>query len=566
MSGLRFLWSDCPPRSITAFLSLLLVVSVCRGQQGVPAAFTSSNLPIVVIETNGQVIKDEPKIVARMGIIDNGPGVRNALTDPHNNYDGFIGIEIRGSSTQQFPKKQYAVETRDSLGNDNSVSLLGFPAESDWVLSAPYNDKSLMRDALVFLIARSTGRYASRARFCELVLNGDYMGVYVLFEKIKRDKNRVNIAKLTAADTTGDALTGGYIVKVDKVEGTDTQGWYSGVPPYPNARQRTYYQFHYPKYEDLTEGQRGYIERWIRDFDVAMSLTTYADSALGYPHYLDVGAAVDATLLNELSRNVDEFRLSAFLTKDRDSKGGKLVAGPLWDYNLGFGNSDYYEASQTAGFQMEYMNTSTYFKQTDDYQPPFWWPRVFNDPPFQQKLADRWSVLRAGLCSPARLGAIVDSLAALLAEAQVRNFERWPVLGIYVWPNAFIGQTFAAEVAYLKSWIASRIQWLDGQFGVTGVGDVPEGAGRAVAPMLMANYPNPFNPTTNIRLTIVNRQWTIVKVFDLLGREVAMLVNETKDPGTYLVRLDGTRLPSGTYICRLTAGTHVESRRMVLIR
>ena len=95
----------------------------------------------------------------------------------YNNYNGKIGIEIRGSSSQQFPKKQYAVETRDLAGNDLDVSLLGFPAESDWILFAPYNDKSLMRDVLVYKIAASMGRYASRSKFCEVVLNDEYVGV-----------------------------------------------------------------------------------------------------------------------------------------------------------------------------------------------------------------------------------------------------------------------------------------------------------------------------------------------------------------------------------------------------
>jgi spore coat protein CotH len=139
--------------------------------------FTSSNLPIVVINTNGQEIPDAYKITADMGIIYNGEGVRNFLTDPYNNYSGKIGIEIRGSTSQWFPKKQYAVETRDALGNDLDVSLLGFPQESDWILFAPYNDKSLMRDVLAYKIASSMGRYASRSKFCEVVLNGEYVGV-----------------------------------------------------------------------------------------------------------------------------------------------------------------------------------------------------------------------------------------------------------------------------------------------------------------------------------------------------------------------------------------------------
>lgn len=147
--------------------------------------FTSSNLPIVIINTFGQEIPDDYKINARMGIIYNGEGVRNYITDPFNNYDGFIGIELRGSSSQMFPKKSYAVETRDSLGNDISISILGFPAEEDWVFLGPYNDKTLIRDALSYKLARDMGRYASRSKFFESVINNDYKGVYLLLEKNK---------------------------------------------------------------------------------------------------------------------------------------------------------------------------------------------------------------------------------------------------------------------------------------------------------------------------------------------------------------------------------------------
>ncbi len=134
--------------------------------------FESSNLPIVVINTHGQTIPDEYRIIADMGIIYNGPGQRNHVNDPFNNYDGKISIELRGSSSQMFPKKQYALETEDAQGENLNVSLLGLPEENDWILNGPYSDKSLIRNVLIYRLARDLGNYASRTRFCELVLNG----------------------------------------------------------------------------------------------------------------------------------------------------------------------------------------------------------------------------------------------------------------------------------------------------------------------------------------------------------------------------------------------------------
>jgi len=138
--------------------------------------FTSSNLSIFIIDTHGQSIPDEYKIEATLGVIYNGEGVRNNITDSINHFYRNIGIEIRGSSSQMFPKKQYGFETMDSTGEDMDASFFGFPPESDWILYAPYTDKSLMRDVLTYRLSNEAGRYATRSRYCELILNGEYHG------------------------------------------------------------------------------------------------------------------------------------------------------------------------------------------------------------------------------------------------------------------------------------------------------------------------------------------------------------------------------------------------------
>ena len=165
-----------------------------------PFNYTSSNLPIVIINTSGQTIPDNPKILAHMGIIDNGFGNRNHVTDSFNIYNGRIGIELRGSWSQTFPQKQYGIETWDSINVSFDTTMMGMPVESDWVLYAPYNDKTCMRNVLVYDIANKSGHYASRTRFCELLLNNEYKGIYVMMEKVKRDVNRVDISKLTPTD------------------------------------------------------------------------------------------------------------------------------------------------------------------------------------------------------------------------------------------------------------------------------------------------------------------------------------------------------------------------------
>ncbi|MEJ2054313.1 MAG: CotH kinase family protein, partial [Calditrichaceae bacterium] len=266
--------------------------------------FESSNLPVIIINTNGQSIPNSSKIMADMGIIFNGSGERNYVTDSLNNYNGKIGIELRGSSSLMFPKKQFAVETRDSTGENLNVSLLGLPAENDWVLYAPYSDKSLMRNVLLYELSNEIGQYASRSRFCELILNGNYRGVYVLLEKIKKDDNRVDISTLNPAEISGEDLTGGYIIKIDKRDGEEVDGWYSDFLPVPGQSYKIFYQYHYPRPDDIVPEQQTYIKNYFDNLENILHGRNYDDPETGYASLIDVSSFVDFFLLNEISKNV----------------------------------------------------------------------------------------------------------------------------------------------------------------------------------------------------------------------------------------------------------------------
>ena len=402
----------------------------------------SSTLPIIEINTDGGSIPDEPKVMARMRVIDNGSGP-NALEDDAA-YDGWIGIERRGSSSSRFPKKQYSLETRHPDESNRNVGLLGFPEENDWVLHAPYSDKSLMRNALAFHLGRATGRYASRARFCEVVLDGDYQGVYVLLEPIKDDGDRVDLAD-------ADSLGGGYIAKLDKRTGGG-ETWPSRDP---TTGQFVRYQFHDPEADELTEAQRDEIEV---AFDAMEDATTgdLDGPSPAYLDHLDLDALIDYVLVSEVTKNVDAYRISFYF--HRPAAGAPLEAGPLWDFNLAFGNADYGAASRTSGFQYETPYTSR------TYPIPSWFSRVVASDAFQSRARQRWTDLRAGPFATDSLLTWIDQTAADLEGAQARNFERWPILDRDVWPNAFVGGSYAAEVGYLKEWLAERLAWLDEQW------------------------------------------------------------------------------------------------------
>lgn len=421
-----------------------------------PFEFVSSNLPIVFINTNGQTIQSENRIIANLGIVNNAEGQRNYITDSINDYNGLVSIEIRGSTSASFPKKSFAFETQYAQGDNNNVELMGLPSENDWILYAPYSDKSLIRNVLLYDLSNKMNRYASRTKFCEVVINGEYKGVSVLMEKIKVDQNRVDIKKIDASDLASDDITGGYIIKIDKTTGAEDGGWYSSYLTY-DTEQDLYFQYHKPGSEDLQIEQKDYIKGFVDDFEAALSGEDFRNPYIGYSNFIDLNSFIDFFILNELSKNVDGYRLSTFLYKNRDSYGGKLKIGPVWDFNLAFGNANYCTGGDTEGWMWNFNNECSY----DNNHVPFWWPRLLEDGSFINQVKCRWNQLRNGILHTDTIFNCIDALALTLEESQVRNFTEYPVLGQYLWPNNFIGETYAEEIGYLKSWIESRFNWLD---------------------------------------------------------------------------------------------------------
>ena len=517
-----------------------------------PFVFNESTLPIVVIDTDGQEILNDPRIVVHMGIIDNDSGINN-MDDSFNGYDGQISIEIRGSSSQMFPKKQYALETQDIDGENLNVSILGMPAENDWILYAPYSDKSLLRNFLAYELARNMGRYASRTRFCELVINGDYKGLYIFMEKIKRDNNRVDISKLDPDETTGDDLTGGYILKVDKWDGENNDGWWSAspLPEYDG----TWYQYHYPKPDDIVDEQKDYINNYITDFELLIASESYNDPDAGYYDQVNLQSFIDVALLSEISKNVDAYRLSAFMYKDKDSEDGRLTMGPIWDYNLAFGNADYYEGWDPAGWQMDVELGG------DGFKIPFWWYRIWNDETFRNAFNQRWQELRQTVFSEEYIMNMIDSTIAIIDEAQIRNFQRWPILDQYIWPNAYVGGSYENEIDYLTDWITARLDWMDEQA-------MSEDDDHRLIKYYSLDpaYPNPFNPTTTIEFSIPRTEFVTVKVYNLVGHEITTLINDELFTGNYSIKWDGSHQPSGLYFVQIESGSFIQTRKMMLVK
>ena len=436
-----------------------------------------SEIPYVVIETD-EAIQNEPKVPATMDIYVNKEKVQTAN----------IGIEYRGSTSFRLSdKKSYGIETWDGGGNDIDVQFFDFPEEEDFILNGHVVnmgesyifDRTLIYHQTAYRLSEAMGNYASRTQFVEVEINGTYLGVYAFMEKLKRDNDRIDISRLEPSDTD---FSGGYIVKIDKTSGGDLNldepleyfennwaddarynedisfrsqydinGELLDFEPYRDPYHElqyleTYFLYEYPKAEDISAAQKEYIQNYIHDFETALISDDFSTSERSYLEYIDLDSFVDFFLINELCRNVDGYRLSTYLHKD---KGGKLKLGPIWDFNIAFDNGGRIPEDGWVIYYNQYV-------QGDAWSMPFWWPRLMEDPVFKSAVKTRWTSLRPGALSTANIFRQIDETIAYLAEngAVERNYNKWN-----------LGINHAEAVQSMKDFLERRAIWMDVQIG-----------------------------------------------------------------------------------------------------
>lgn len=360
--------------------------------------------------------------------------------------DARIGIHVRGQSTRRFPKKQYALELRaDDDDVDSGRPLLGMPGESDWVLSdSVFYDRSLIRNALAFALSNRIGRYAPRTRFAEVFMVDDggdvraesFLGFFTMIEKIARGPQRVNVSRLPGSAASPPATTGGFILRIDK-----------GVADFGAAGRRL--QFVYPDAADMTLPERrpqfDFIRGFIDDFGQAASAADFSHPVTGqhYSAFIDVDAWIDHHIVNALAKNVDGLRFSAYFHKER---GGRLAAGPVWDFDRSFGTPYDPRAVEPEEWKATWSDATDYFNEG-------WWRHLFRDPAFRSRYRERFNALLNGEFSADNLDRLVDATASEVGDAADRNFRRWTQAP----PR---DNSHAAEIALLKDFLRRRVAWI----------------------------------------------------------------------------------------------------------
>lgn len=434
-----------------------------------------STLPLVVVGTFGGDIEHSRDYLFTYVVVVDRNAVGRARLGATPAYEGRGAMHLRGNTSSGYDQRSLTWETRDDADEDADVSLLGMPEESDWVLYAPYLDKTLMRNPLAYsrMIEYRGAGSAMRTQPCEVFINrgatsrvgmADYRGVYVLTEKIKRDKNRVAVAKLAATDTDPTKITGGYIFRRDK---TDDEYAFT------TARQGVEIQVVEP--DPPNPEQAAYLEGYLNGFEEALAGPGFADPVTGYAAFIEPESFVDNQWFVEITKQMDGYRYSSYFSKDR---GGRVRALPLWDYDISLGNADYRTGEKAEGWYYEQLTPQEYA----------WYPRLHEDPAYERLYWDRYWRLRRGVFAT---GPFVREVARRRAELMgawtepvtnrtplavqspaARHFRQWPILGRYVWPNAPGYEhrtTYQSEVARLVRFATRRLSWIDRQNAVEGV-------------------------------------------------------------------------------------------------
>jgi hypothetical protein len=378
-----------------------------------------TGLPVFYINTAAPVVSKDNYVSAGLRINANGQ------------FDQVeIGIDMKikghGNSTWEMPKKPYRLKL------DNEAPLLGLQAAKNWVLLANYADKTLLRNALAFDIGHYVSAdFTPHYRFVEVVMNGQYVGNYLLTEDVEVNPGRVDIHEMTEQDQDDTQITGGYLLELNQnlAEGDKHFATNYGLP------------FTIKSPEAITDKQLTYIKNYIQQTEDAMLSSNFSDPDKGYAKYINVDSFINWCLVNELMKNIDgQDYSSIFYYKDVN---GKLGMGPVWDFDLAAANYAQSETIYPTGWWI--MNSR-------------WFERLYQDPAFKARVKQRWQALKPSL--PLILSHI-DENAAYLHLSQQRNFTTWNILNTLVGPNPEAAGTYSGEIDYLKTWLEARINWLD---------------------------------------------------------------------------------------------------------
>ncbi len=505
----------------------------------------SSTLPLVVISTD-ETINKNAKVTAMMQIIDNGYGEENKVTDTPTDYDGYIGIKIRGNQSSSYPQKPYGIETRDSLGENNNISLFALPKENDWNLVNNQKDKTCINHALGYQLSRQMGFWAAHTRHCEVFLNGEPKGIYVFMESLKVDDNRVDIAKLKPEEVTQPDLSGGYVFKVDYYSSDLSDSWEAWYHPW-NGTKDVHYVYHTPEPDEIVEVQKQYIQDWVEEFEQVLYSENYKDPQTGYRAYIDVPSFINYLLINEVAMNGDAYKKSCHFhkDKDRDNIRSLLNAGPVWDMDWAF--RDYPNHNKP-----DFKRTGLIYEQTETIamspNPNTWMAQLMRDDQFANEVRTTYEFYRNNVLSQDNIMHFIDSIAADISPSLERHYDVWYSSGDEA------ESLYQGELDSLIKFVTNRLVYLDenlpgtvinwSDFLPSPVTYLANSAAMDESTLVsgVQMYPNPCRS----RLNVKGKDLQAISIYHLNGQ---LMMH--KDLLTDTETVDVSTLKAGLYLVRV---------------
>jgi len=489
-------------------------------------------LPVLSFGVSGGDTIPTGRIDASLRVVDNGEHQLNSPFGASTGFNGDVRIELKGAADE---KSAYSFELKNAAGEDYPYRLLGMPKEEDWELVGPYSDKTLLRNALAYDIADDLMEYAPRTKAVVLYINNEYKGIYILTEAIKRDDSRIDIANLKPDENSGDDLTGGYIVELDAPSSNPDKGFLSDLDA------SAFYRYHTPADDEISTQQKTYIEGVLNNFERAIESGGFS----AVRNLIDIESFVDFILIQELGANSKAYGTNTFLYKDKDSKNSLIHAGPVWDFNRGFGNDNLCGGTSVQRWIIEGASGRC---GTTTGSVPFWGGKLWSDATFRGIVTSRWRSLRQNQLSNTNLRIRVDARSNPLLNEVDQNFSLYPILGQQIGRNAFVGNTYAEEITYLRQWLVDRAIWMDG--AIDEILDTQTTSTRIEVQL----SPNPSFGSSRLTITYdlglgsIDGSDIQVDLLDQLGR--TMQTNTSQ--GTFgRVVMEVDQLPAGVYFVQL---------------
>lgn len=417
----------------------------------------STHLPLVEIDTGGVEIPGKAvlneknqvtgyttaldgseAITAHMDIVDHETTYNHAGDAPTLSTE--ISIHVRGNTSRTFDKLSYALRLLNEDGSNNPQAVMGMDAHHEWVLYGPFLDKTMMRNYMWYNIGGEIMDYAPNVRFCEMLLDGKYQGLYVMIEKITAggDEGRLDLTVNAKRNTFS-----GYLLQLNG--GRPTDGAQTNQFTYYAKRTRFTLDIVFPGYKNLTPEMSTAISKDFSDFEKALYSYDYDNEKYGYATQIDVTSFIDYFLINELTCNYDAGWLSTYIYKTTSGKF-RLC---LWDMNSACDN---YQDSQTGtmGFQM---------------QNCLWYFMLMKDEDFTDALIARYWELRKTYFDLDYLNQYIDDTVAYLGDAVDRNFQVWgytfqPEYDL-LRPQYRNPRSYEASIDQMKQFLAQRMAWMD---------------------------------------------------------------------------------------------------------